>query len=99
MPHVLTFQAGFRPPVKRFHDTCLYKFISKPIFFCQPKWFEAEKREDWLVDCRLEVLTDFFASRANAIGGNMVTNKLVEWKALIDSVGIKAADLEDKFLF
>ena len=26
-------------------------------------------------------------------------NKLVEWKALIDSVGIKSADLEDKFLF
>ena len=26
-------------------------------------------------------------------------NKLVEWKALIDSVGIKGADLEYKFLF
>ena len=25
-------------------------------------------------------------------------NKLVEWKALIDTVGIKSADLEDKFL-
>ena len=26
-------------------------------------------------------------------------NKLVEWKALVDTVGIKGADLEDKFLF
>ena len=26
-------------------------------------------------------------------------NKLVEWKALVDSVGIKSADLEDKYLF
>ena len=26
-------------------------------------------------------------------------NKLVEWKALVDSMGIKGADLEDKFLF
>ena len=26
-------------------------------------------------------------------------NKLVEWKALVDTVGIKNADLEDKFLF
>ena len=26
-------------------------------------------------------------------------NKLVEWKVLVDSVGIKSADLEDKFLF
>ena len=26
-------------------------------------------------------------------------NKLVEWKTLVDSVGIKGADLEDKFLF
>ena len=26
-------------------------------------------------------------------------NKLVEWKALVDTVGIKSADLEDKFLF
>ena len=25
-------------------------------------------------------------------------NKLVEWKALIDTVGIKSADLENKFL-
>ena len=25
-------------------------------------------------------------------------NKLVEWKALVDSVGIEGADLEDKFL-
>ena len=25
-------------------------------------------------------------------------NKLVEWKALVDTVGIKSADLEDKFL-
>ena len=37
-----------------------------------------------------------------AIGGNMVTRKqekLVEWKALVDSVGIKGANLEYKFLF
>ena len=26
-------------------------------------------------------------------------NKLVEWKALVDTLGIKSADLEDKFLF
>ena len=26
-------------------------------------------------------------------------NKLVEWKAVVDTVGIKSADLEDKFLF
>ena len=26
-------------------------------------------------------------------------NKLDEWKALVASVGIKSADLEDKFLF
>ena len=26
-------------------------------------------------------------------------NKLVEWKALVDTVGIKGADLEDKFFF
>ena len=26
-------------------------------------------------------------------------NKLIEWKALADSVEIKGADLEDKFLF
>ena len=26
-------------------------------------------------------------------------NKLVEWKALVDTVGIKSADLEDQFLF
>ena len=26
-------------------------------------------------------------------------NRLVEWKALVDTVGIKSADLEDKFLF
>ena len=26
-------------------------------------------------------------------------NKLVEWKALVDTVGIKSADLEEKFLF
>ena len=26
-------------------------------------------------------------------------NNLVEWKALVDTVGIKSADLEDKFLF
>ena len=25
-------------------------------------------------------------------------NKLVEWKRLVDTVGIKSADLEDKFL-
>ena len=25
-------------------------------------------------------------------------NKLVEWKALVDTVGIESADLEDKFL-
>ena len=29
----------------------------------------------------------------------MTRYKLVEWKALVDSVGIKGADLEDKFLF
>ena len=28
-----------------------------------------------------------------------IRNKLVEWKALVHSVGIKGADLEDKFLF
>ena len=26
-------------------------------------------------------------------------NKLVEWKALVDTVAIKSADLEDEFLF
>ena len=26
-------------------------------------------------------------------------NKLVEWKVLVDTVGIKSADLEDKYLF
>ena len=26
-------------------------------------------------------------------------NKLVEWKALVDTVGIKSADLEDQFLW
>ena len=26
-------------------------------------------------------------------------NKLVEWKALVDTVGIKSAHLDDKFLF
>ena len=26
-------------------------------------------------------------------------NKLVEWKAFVDAVRIKSADLEDKFLF
>ena len=26
-------------------------------------------------------------------------NKLVKWKALVDTVGIKSADLVDKFLF
>ena len=26
-------------------------------------------------------------------------NKLVKWKALVDTVGIESADLEDKFLF
>ena len=26
-------------------------------------------------------------------------NKLVEWKTVADNVGIKSADLEDKFLF
>ena len=26
-------------------------------------------------------------------------NKLVEWKALVNTVGIKSVDLEDKFLF
>ena len=26
-------------------------------------------------------------------------NKLDEWKALVDILGIKSADLEDKFLF
>ena len=26
-------------------------------------------------------------------------NKLVEWKAPVDTVGIKSADLKDKFLF
>ena len=26
-------------------------------------------------------------------------NKLVEWKAFVDTVRIKSADLEDKFLF
>ena len=30
---------------------------------------------------------------------NQCRNKLVEWKALVDSVGIKGADLEYKFLF
>ena len=32
---------------------------------------------------------------------NMVTrkNKLVEWKALDDTVGTKSVDLKDKFLF
>ena len=27
------------------------------------------------------------------------SNKLIKWKALVDTVGIKGADLEDKFLF
>ena len=26
-------------------------------------------------------------------------NKLIEWKALVDTVGIKSAHLDDKFLF
>ena len=26
-------------------------------------------------------------------------NELVEWKVLVDTVGIKSADLKDKFLF
>ena len=26
-------------------------------------------------------------------------NKLVEWKVLVDTAGIKSADLEDKFFF
>ena len=26
-------------------------------------------------------------------------NKLVKWKALVDTAGIKSADLKDKFLF
>ena len=26
-------------------------------------------------------------------------NKLLEWKALVDTMGIKSADLQDKFLF
>ena len=26
-------------------------------------------------------------------------NKFVEWKALVDTVGVKSADLKDKFLF
>ena len=29
----------------------------------------------------------------------MYKNKLVEWKAPVDTVGIKSADLRDKFLF
>ena len=28
-----------------------------------------------------------------------IRKKLVEWKAPVDTVGIKSADLEDKFLF
>ena len=28
----------------------------------------------------------------------MSKNKLVEWKALVDTVGIKSADLKDEFL-
>ena len=28
-----------------------------------------------------------------------IKKKLVEWKAPVDTVGIKSADLEDKFLF
>ena len=40
---------------------------------------------------------------SRAIGGKMDwlvnKNKLVEWKGLVDTVGIKSADLEDKFLF
>ena len=31
--------------------------------------------------------------------GGRVKWKSVEWKALVDTVGIKSADLEDKFLF
>ena len=37
-----------------------YKFILKP-FFCQPKWFEREEREDSYVIYWLEVVTDVFA--------------------------------------
>ena len=32
-------------------------------------------------------------------GDEKKRNKLVEWKALVDTVGIKSADLEDKSLF
>ena len=32
-------------------------------------------------------------------GNDKNRNKLVEWKARVDSMGIKGADLEDKFLF
>ena len=31
--------------------------------------------------------------------GDEKTIKLVEWKALVDSVGIKSADFENEFLF
>ena len=36
---------------------------------------------------------------SNAIGGNVKSkNKLVEWKAFVDTVGIKCADLKNEFL-
>ena len=51
----------------------------------------------------LWVVCEFICGKwAYAIGGNMVTRKqekFVEWKALVDTVGVKSAHLKDKFLF
>ena len=61
----------------------------------------SEQLEEWWVVC------GFICRKwSYTIGGSLVgiwwqenKTKLVEWKALIDTMRIKSADLEDKFLF
>ena len=52
----------------------------------------------WIVGC-VWVYMKMELRRLVGVWWRENKNKLVEWKALVDSVGIKSADFENEFLF
>ena len=66
-------------------------------------WVLALRQSDWRSS---GLYVGLYADNSYTIGGSLVgiwwqenKTKLVEWKALIDTMRIKSADLEHKFLF
>ena len=59
----------------------------------------SERLEELWVVCGFICNAEGGATLLVGVWWREIKNKLVEWKALVDTVGMTSADLEDKFLF